>query len=93
MMLQGRMQHAFFAASAVSTFLKFVGVAFGFTGVMVFGFYFIRENGRAARQGESAVRQKAWRGEGPMKGIRFFAIGVALVLVSLVVSLILPGRP
>lgn len=92
-MLQGRMQHVFFAASAVATFLKFAGVAFGFAGVMIFGFHFIRENGRGARQGESAVRQKAWRGEGPMKGIRLFAIGVALVLASMVVSLILPGRP
>ncbi len=84
------MQYVFFAASALSTFLKFVGVAFGFAGVMFFGFHFIRENGRAARQGENDVRQEAWRGEGPMKGIKLFAIGVALVLTSLVVSLILP---
>lgn len=87
------MQHVFFAASAVATFLKFVGVAFGFAGVMVFGFHFIRENARSARQGESAVRREAWRGEGPKKGIRLFAVGVAVVLASLVVSLILPGQP
>jgi hypothetical protein len=93
MMLLMRMEHVFTAASAVSTVLKFAGVAFGFAGVMIFGFHFIRENARSARQGESHVRREAWRGEGPKKGIRLFAIGVAVVAASLMVSLILPGAP
>lgn len=85
------MQHIFFAASAVSTILKFCGVALAFAGVMIFGFHFIRDNARSARQGESAVRQTAWRGEGPKKGIALFAIGVVVMLASLMVSFILPA--
>lgn len=83
----------FFIAAALSTFLKFAGAAIAVTGVGIFGFYFIRDNGRSARRGESSVPAKAWRGPGPRKAVRIFAAGVFALILSVLVSLILPGMP
>lgn len=87
------MQLLFFAASFLSTLLKFCGVLVAVFGVGLFGFHFIRENARAARRGESAVPADAWRGAGPRKGARLLAIGALMLIASLIVSLILPGMP
>jgi hypothetical protein len=83
----------FFIAAAVSTLLKFAGAAIAVTGVGIFGFYFIRDNGRSARRGESSVPAKAWRGPGPRKAARIFAVGISALTLSVLVSLILPRMP
>lgn len=87
------MQHILFAASAASTLLKFAGAIISVTAVGVFGFYFIRDNGRSARRGENSVPAKAWRGAGPQKAARIFAVGIFVLMLSFLVSLILPGMP
>lgn len=87
------MERFFFIASVVSTLLKFAGAATAIAAVGIFGFYFIRDNGRAARRGENNVPAKAWRGAGPRKAARIFAVGVFALTLSGLVSLILPGMP
>ena len=83
----------FFIAASVSTLLKFAGAAIAVTGVGIFGFYFIRDNGRSARRGENSVPAKAWRGAGPRKAAQIFAAGIFALTLSVLVSLILPGTP
>lgn len=83
----------FFIASVSSTLLKFTGAAIAVVAVGIFGFYFIRDNGRSARRGESSVPAKAWRGVGPQKAARIFAVGAFALMLSFLVSLILPGVP
>jgi purine-cytosine permease-like protein len=87
------MERFFHIASIVSTFLKFSGAAIAIAAVGIFGFYFIRDNGRSARRGESSVPAKAWRGAGPRKAVRILAVGVLALTLSGLVSLILPGMP
>lgn len=83
----------FFMASVVATLLKFAGAATAIAAVGIFGFYFIRDNGRSARRGENSVPAKAWRGAGPRRAARIFAVGVFALTLSGLVSLILPGMP
>lgn len=87
------MERFFFIASVVSTFLKFAGTAIAVTAVGVFGFYFIRDNGRSARRGQNSVPAKAWRGAGPRKAARILAVGAFALTLSVLVSLILPATP
>jgi hypothetical protein len=87
------MQQILATASLISTLLKFAGAALAVTGVGIFGFYFIRDNGRSARRGENSVPAKAWRGAGPRKAARIFAAGVFALTLSVLVSLILPDTP
>ena len=60
-------------------------------GVGIFGFHFIRENGRSARKGQNAVPSRAWRGGGAIKGIRLLAYGALTIGGSVVVSFLLPS--
>lgn len=89
-MMPSSMERFFFTASVVSTFLKFAGIAFAATAVGIFGFYFIRDNGRSARRGQNSVPAKAWRGTGPRKAARVLAVGLFALTLSGLVSLILP---
>lgn len=82
-----------FAASWLSTILKFFGVAIAMAGVAFFGFHFIRENARSARRGESRVPAEAWRGAGSKTGARIVGVGALALMVSLLVSLVLPSMP
>lgn len=83
----------FFVASVASTLLKFTGAAIAMVAVGIFGFYFIRDNGRSARRGENSVPAKAWRGTGPRTAARIFAVGVFVLMLSFLVSLVLPAVP
>jgi len=87
------MQQLLYTASLISTLLKFTGAIIAMAAVGIFGFYFIRDNGRSARRGESSVPAKAWRGPGPRKAARIFAVGVSALMLSVLVSLILPAMP
>lgn len=87
------MNRFFFIASVVSTSLKFAGAAIAMAAIGIFGFYFIRDNGRSARRGENSVPAKAWRGAGPQRAARIFAIGMIVLTLSVLVSLMLPGMP
>ena len=87
------MNRFFFIASFVSTLLKFAGAAIAMAAIGIFGFYFIRDNGRSARLGENSIPAKAWRGAGPQKAARIFAVGILVLTLSVFVSLMLPGMP
>ena len=87
------MERFFHIASVVSTVLKFFGTAIATASVGIFGFYFIRDNGRAARRGQNSIPAKAWRGNGPQKAARLLAIAVFVFALSGLVSMILPRMP
>lgn len=78
-------------ASSLSTLLKFGGAAMALAGLGIFGFYFIRENGRSARKGQNAVPSSAWRGNGPIKGLKLIACGALVIGASVAVSFLLPS--
>lgn len=69
------------------TVLRFAGVAVMFTGVGLFGVYFIGGNSRS-RNG--AIPRSSWRGKGPRKGMRIFATGLLMLLAAFVISLVMP---
>ena len=69
------------------TFLRLAGIAAIFAGVGLFGFYFIGGN---ARSSDGTVPRSAWLGAGPMKGMRFVAVGSALLACAFVISLFMP---
>ncbi len=83
----------FYLASLLSTLLKFAGAAVAVVGVGYFGYYFIAENARSARRGESAVPVKAWQGAGARRGFSIFAVGGLMLITSFVVALVLPNIP
>ncbi|OAI42395.1 hypothetical protein AYO42_02485 [Rhizomicrobium sp. SCGC AG-212-E05] len=83
----------FYIASTVATLLKFAGVAVAVVGVGYFGFYFIAENARSARRGESAVPAGAWQGVGAKKGFSIIAVGGVMLIASFLVALVLPDIP
>lgn len=87
------MERFFHIAYIVSTVLKFSGTAIATAGVGIFGFYFIRDNGRAARRGQDNIPAKAWRGKGPQQAARILAIAVFVFALSGLVSMILPRMP
>lgn len=80
-----------FLVSWLSTVTKFAGAGIALTGLGIFGFYFIRENGRSARKGMNSVPTTAWRGKGPIKGLRYMAYGAILISISIAVSFLLPS--
>ncbi len=72
--------------------LKFGGLALALIGVAVFGWYFVRGNARAARDGTGKVPISSWRGPGPMLGAKMLAGGIALQVLSVLLAVMLPGR-
>ena len=69
------------------TALRFAGVLVMFAGVALFGVYFIRGN---ARSRNGAVPRSSWRGPGPRKGMRIFALGLLMVSAAYALSLFMP---
>ncbi len=72
--------------------LKFGGLALALIGIAVFGWYFVRGNDRAARDGAGGVPSSSWRGPGPILGAKILAGGIALQLLSVLLAVMLPGR-
>jgi hypothetical protein len=69
------------------TVLRFAGVLIVFAGVALFGIYFIGGNARAPG---GRVPHAAWRGPGPRKGMRIFALGALMLLGAFVIKLLMP---
>jgi hypothetical protein len=80
------------AAWTVVSVCKYGSIIIALTGVGIFGFYFVRENARSARQGENTIPATAWRGKGPRLGAQLLAAGVVLQLISIIVAVTVPGR-
>jgi hypothetical protein len=80
------------AAWLVVAVFKYGSIIVALTGVAIFGFYFVRDNARAARRGENAVPAAAWRGDGPRLGAWLLVTGVVLQLISIVIAAAVPGR-
>ncbi len=72
--------------------LKFGGLALALIGVAVFGWYFVRGNARAARDGTGGVPPSSWRGPGPILGAKMLAGGIALQVLSVLLAVMFPGR-
>ena len=72
----------------VMTVLRFAGVAVVFSGVALFGVYFIRGNGRSHN---GSVPRSSWLGAGPRKGMRIVAAGVGLLVGAYLISLFMPN--
>ena len=70
------------------TFLRFAGVAVVFSGVALFGVYFIGGNARVAN---GAVPRSSWLGPGPRKGMRIVALGVLMLLGAFIIGLFMPN--
>jgi hypothetical protein len=71
------------------TVLRYGGVLTVFSGVALFGVYFISGNARAGRDG--AIPSSSWRGPGPRKGIKIALLGVAMLVAAYAVGLLMPN--
>ena len=70
------------------TFLRFAGVALIFSGVALFGVYFIGGNARVA---SGAVPRSSWLGAGPRRGMGIIALGGLMLLGAFVIGLFMPN--
>jgi len=70
---------------------KYAGLALALAGVALFGWYFVRDNARAATRdtGDGAV---AWGGPRALLGAKIVAAGIALQVAAFLVAAFLPGR-
>jgi hypothetical protein len=82
---------ALYLAWLTMTALRFGGVIVVFSGVALFGVYFIGGNARAAQNSESAVPRSSWLGAGPRKGMRIAAVGALMLLGAYIISLLMPN--
>ena len=71
--------------------LRFTGIIVVFTGVGLFGVYFIGGNARAAKSGDSRIPISSWLGAGPKKAMRIVGIGSAMLLCAFLMRLFLPN--
>lgn len=72
--------------------LSYGGFIVCFAGVIIFGWYFVRLNARAARSDTAGIPREAWRGRGAMFGIRVLGFGAGMQIASIILSVALPGR-
>jgi len=70
------------------TFLRFAGVAVVFSGVALFGVYFIGGNARVAN---GAVPRSSWLGPGPRKAVRIIVLGASMLLGAFIIGLFMPN--
>jgi hypothetical protein len=70
------------------TFLRFAGVAVVFSGVALFGVYFIGGNARVAN---GAVPRSSWLGPGPIRAVRIIALGASMLLGAYIIGLFMPN--
>ena len=73
----------------VMTILRFAGVVVVFSGVALFGVYFIGGNARSV--GRRPRPLSSWLGRGPRKGMRIFAAGVLMLLGAFLIGLFMPN--
>lgn len=81
--------HIVTAAWMLSTTLFYLGVAVGFTGVAIFGWYFIGANARAAHARGSDTM--VWGGAGAMQGRNIALGGLLLHIAGYVLGMVLSG--
>jgi hypothetical protein len=72
------------------TLLRFGGVAVLFSGVALFGIYFISGNAKAARGGDGRIPSSSWRGAGPRKALRVIVAGATMLLGAFIIGLFMP---
>jgi hypothetical protein len=72
----------------VMTILRFAGVVVVFSGVALFGVYFIGGNARVAN---GTVPRSSWLGAGPRRGMRIIAVGVLMLLGAFIIGLFMPN--
>jgi len=70
------------------TTLRFAGVAVVFSGVALFGVYFVGGNARVA---SGAVPRSSWLGPGPRTGMGIVALGALMLLGALIIGLFMPN--
>ena len=70
------------------TFLRFAGVAVVFSGVALFGVYFIGGNARVAN---GVVPRSSWLGAGPRRGMGIIALGASMLLGAFIIALFMPN--
>ena len=68
------------------------GLAVALAGLAKFGWHFIRINALAAQGETGEIPPDAWRGKGARTGLLMFATGVALAILSMILSGSLPSR-
>jgi hypothetical protein len=83
------MAHILYTAWFLMTALRYGGVLTIFAGVALFGVYFISGNARAGRDG--AIPVSSWRGAGPRRGMKIFAVGAAMLLAAYAIRLLMPN--
>jgi hypothetical protein len=69
------------------TVLRFAGVAVVFSGVALFGVYFIGGNARVAN---GAVPRSSWLGPGPRRAVCIIVLGASMLLGAFVIGLFMP---
>jgi hypothetical protein len=67
--------------------LRYAGIVVIFSGVGLFGVYFIAGN---ARVPNGKVPRSSWQGTGPIKGLKIAALGIAMLLGAFALSLFMP---
>ena len=70
------------------TILRFAGVVVVFSGVALFGVYFIGGNARVAN---GAVPRSSWLGRGPRRGMGIIALGILMLLGAFIIGLFMPN--
>ena len=76
-----------YTAWFLMTALRYGGVLTVFAGVALFGVYFISGNARS----DGAIPASSWRGAGPRKGMKIFAVGAAMLLAAYAIHLLMPN--
>jgi hypothetical protein len=80
------------AAWILTKILSYGGLAIMLAGVGVFGWNFIRINAAAGRSERTDVPPESWRGPGAKRGYQIVLAGAAIVIVSILLANLLPGR-
>ncbi len=67
--------------------LRYGGIIVLFSGVALFGVYFIAGNARAT---DGAIPRSSWRGKGPVKGMKIVGLGIAMLAGAYAIGLFMP---
>lgn len=70
------------------TVLRFGGLFVVFSGVVVFGMFFIGGNARAIN---GQIPASAWKGAGPKKGMQIIALGTLMLLGAFLIGYWMPN--
>jgi hypothetical protein len=67
------------------------GLVVALVGVVVFGWYFVGINARAGKGESEEVPRSSWRGKGARRGYWLFGVGIAMQIVSMLLTAVLPN--